>query len=56
MEQRLDLDYCPDCGFPTFDHEVVVLVRGEYFHRHCFEGSVRVTKRSQLMAYPFETN
>lgn len=56
MEQRLDLDYCPGFDLPTFNHEQVVLVRGEYYHRHCFEGTVLVAKRSALKAYPFKTN
>lgn len=52
MEQRLDLDYCPSCEFPTFDHEQVVLVHGEYYHRHCFDGSVCVAKKKDLTVLP----
>lgn len=48
MEQRLDLDYCPECDLPTFEHEVVVMIQGEYAHRHCFERSVWVAKRKHL--------
>lgn len=48
MESRLDLDYCPSCDLPTFNHEKVVLVRGEYYHKHCFDGTVMVAKRRDL--------
>lgn len=56
MEQRLDLDYCLQCDFPVFNHEEVVLIQGEYVHRHCFDGSKWVAKRRDLKSYPFKTN
>lgn len=46
--QRLDLDYCPVCDLPTFNHEEVALVRGEYLHVHCFDRSKCVAKKEQL--------
>lgn len=50
----LDLDYCPVCDLPTFNHEEVALVRGQYLHKHCLEGSVMVVKRDNLIRPPSE--
>lgn len=50
--RRLELDYCSTCDFPTFNHEEVVLVRGEFRHMHCVDDSVRVTKRENLTCLP----
>jgi hypothetical protein len=48
MDARLELDYCPACDLPTFNHEEIVVVHDEYVHRFCFEGSVMVTKKRDL--------
>lgn len=52
MEQRLDLDYCPQCDFPVFNHEQVVLMSGEFSHLHCFDGSKWVARRKDLKSLP----
>lgn len=49
---RLDLDYCPVCDLPTFNHEEVALVHGEYMHRFCLDGSVMVVKKEKLIRLP----
>jgi hypothetical protein len=53
MEFDLDLeprlDRCPRCNLPTFDHEQVALVNGEFLHLFCFTDSVMVAKRSDLV-------
>lgn len=46
--KQLDLDYCPVCELPTFNHEEVALVQGKYLHRFCLEGSVMIARRDQL--------
>jgi hypothetical protein len=48
MAPRLDLDYCPVCDLPTFNHEEVALVQGEYLHRFCLDRSVMVVKKEHL--------
>lgn len=47
-EPRVGFDYCPSCELPTFSHETVVMVSGEYFHRHCFDGTLMVVKRADM--------
>lgn len=49
---RLDLDYCPGCDLPTFNHEEVALVSGEYLHRHCLDGTKWVAKKENLVRLP----
>lgn len=53
MESQLDLDYCPQCDLPTFNHEMVAMVNGNFFHLHCFNGTKFVAKMATLKG---ETN
>lgn len=55
MRPRLDLDYCPVCDLPTFDHEEVALAGGEFLHRFCLDGSVMVAKKERLIQLPEPT-
>lgn len=40
-----DFDLCPLCELPSFSHETVVMISGEFYHRHCFAGTKQVVKR-----------
>jgi hypothetical protein len=53
----MELDYCAGCDFPTFNHEQVVLVQGEFFHRHCFDGTMWTVRQTDLSTrYDDEAN
>lgn len=49
MDARLDLDYCPACDLPTFNHERVALIAGAFVHTHCITGTIMVAKMSALV-------
>lgn len=40
---------------PTFGHQVVAQMHGEYYHIYCVNQSVMVAKREQLRNAPIET-
>lgn len=45
-----DLDLCPKCGWPTFGHELVMMVNDTFYHQHCADGSVMIAKLKDIRA------